>query len=86
MYGIKVHEAAIGKGVKISGCTVHFVNDEVDGGAIILQKAVEVLFEDDASSLQKRILKEEHKLLPEAIKYLIEDKVSVVNGRVRILK
>lgn len=86
MYGIKVHEAAIEKGVKISGCTVHFVNDEVDGGAIILQKAVEVLFEDDASSLQKRILKEEHKLLPEAIKYLIEDKVSVVNGRVRILK
>ena len=86
MYGIKVHEAAIEKGVKISGCTVHFVNDEVDGGAIILQKAVEVLFEDDASSLQQRILKEEHKLLPEAIKYLIEDKVSVVNGRVRILK
>ena len=86
MYGIKVHEAAIEKGVKLSGCTVHFVNDEVDGGAIILQKAVEVLFEDDASSLQQRILKEEHKLLPEAIKYLIEDKVSVVNGRVRILK
>ncbi|MEG1003184.1 MAG: phosphoribosylglycinamide formyltransferase [Clostridium sp.] len=86
MYGIKVHEAAIKKGVKLSGCTVHFVNDEVDGGAIILQKAVEVKFEDDAVSLQKRILKEEHKLLPEAIKYLIEEKVSVVNGRVKILK
>ena len=86
MYGIKVHEAAIKKGVKLSGCTVHFVNDEVDGGAIILQKAVEVKFEDDAVSLQKRILKEEHKLLPEAIKYLIEEKVSVVNGRVKISK
>ena len=86
MYGIKVHEAAIKKGVKLSGCTVHFVDDEVDGGAIILQKAVEVKFEDDAVSLQKRILKEEHKLLPEAIKYLIEEKVSVVDGRVKILK
>lgn len=54
MYGINVHKAAIEKGVKFSGCTVHFVNDEVDGGAIIAQEIVEVNFEDTPESLQKR--------------------------------
>lgn len=53
MYGINVHKAAIEKGVKFSGCTVHFVNDEVDGGAIIAQEIVEVNFEDTPESLQK---------------------------------
>ena len=67
MYGLHVHEAAIKKGVKVSGCTVHFVNNEVDGGAIILQEAVPVYFEDSAEYLQKRILVKEHLLLPKAI-------------------
>jgi len=84
MYGLKVHQAAIEKGVKFSGCTVHFVNNEVDGGAIILQEIVPVCFEDDAQSLQKRILKEEHKILPKAIKLISEKKVKIINNRVKI--
>lgn len=84
MYGIKVHEAAIKKGVKYSGCTVHFVNEEVDGGAIILQQAVDVYFDDDAETLQKRILEKEHMLLPKAVKLISEGKVKVVDGRCKI--
>lgn len=70
MYGIKVHEAAIKKGVKYSGCTVHFVNDGVDEGKIIDQNIVKVYKEDTAKGLQARILKEEHKLLPKVLKEL----------------
>lgn len=81
MYGIKVHEAAIKKGVKYSGCTVHFVNEEVDGGEILLQKVVPVLQEDTAKELQERILIEEHRILPEAIKLIAEGKVKIENGR-----
>ncbi|ELC8442209.1 phosphoribosylglycinamide formyltransferase [Clostridium perfringens] len=85
MYGINVHKAAIEKGVKYSGCTVHFVNDEVDGGAIIGQEIVEVEFEDTAESLQKKVLEKEHILLPKIIKYLCEEKIEIHNGRVKIL-
>ncbi len=84
MYGIKVHEAAIKSGVRFSGCTVHFVNSEVDGGAILLQEVVPVCFEDDAETLQKRILEKEHILLPQAIKLISEGKVEFVNGKARI--
>lgn len=84
MYGLKVHAAAIEKGVRFSGCTVHFVNNEVDGGAIILQEAVPVYFEDDAESLQKRILEEEHKILPKAIRLILEKKVKIIDNRVKI--
>lgn len=86
MYGINVHKAAIEKGVKYSGCTVHFVNDEVDGGAIVDQEIVEVDFEDTAYSLQKKILEKEHVLLPRVVKYLCEDRIKFHNGRVKILK
>ena len=75
MYGINVHKAAIEKGVKFSGCTVHFVNDEVDGGAIIAQEIVEVNFEDTPESLQKKVLEKEHILLPRIVKYLCEEKI-----------
>ncbi|MDO4535461.1 MAG: phosphoribosylglycinamide formyltransferase [Clostridium perfringens] len=85
MYGIKVHEAAIKKGVKFSGCTVHLVNEEVDGGAIIEQALVPVFFEDTAKTLQERILVEEHKILPEVIKAFSLNKVEIENGRARIL-
>ena len=84
MYGLHVHEAAIKKGVKVSGCTVHFVNNEVDGGAIILREAVPVYFEDSAEDLQKRILVKEHLLLPKAIKLISEGKVNVIDGRSKI--
>lgn len=85
MYGINVHKAAIEKGVKYSGCTVHFVNDEVDGGAIIGQEIVEVDFEDTPESLQKKVLEKEHILLPKIVKYLCEEKIEIHNGRVKIL-
>ena len=84
MYGLKVHEAAIEKGVKFSGCTVHFVNSEVDGGAIIKQEVVPVYYEDDAETLQKRILEKEHVILPEVVGLIAEGKVSIINGRVKI--
>jgi phosphoribosylglycinamide formyltransferase-1 len=85
MYGIKVHEAAIKKGVKYSGCTVHFVNEEVDEGEILLQKIVPVLQEDTPKELQERILIEEHRILPEAIKLISEGKVKIENGRCYII-
>ncbi|MFT8348148.1 phosphoribosylglycinamide formyltransferase [Clostridium saccharoperbutylacetonicum] len=84
MYGLKVHEAVIKSGVKFSGCTVHFVNSEVDGGAILLQEVVPVYFEDDVETLQKRILEKEHLILPEAIRLISEGKVEFVNGKAKI--
>ena len=84
MYGLKVHEAALEYGVKYSGCTVHYVNSKVDGGAILLQEAVPVYFEDNAETLQKRILEKEHILLPKAIKLISEGKVEFVNNKVKI--
>lgn len=84
MYGKKVHEAAINYGVKVSGCTVHFVDEGTDTGPIIIQKTVPVLSGDNAESLQQRILKEEHKALPEAIKYISEGRVAVVDRNVVI--
>lgn len=86
MYGLKVHEAVIKSGVKFSGCTVHYVNSEVDGGAILLQDIVPVYFEDDAKSLQKRILEKEHILLPKAIKLISEGKVEIVNGKTKVIE
>ena len=66
-YGLKVHEAALAYGVKVTGATVHFVNEVTDGGKIIFQKAVEIKEGDTAESLQRRVMEEaEWKLLPEA--------------------
>ena len=84
-YGIHVHEKAIEYGVKISGCTVHFVDEGTDTGAIILQKSVPVYGEDTPKKLQERILVEEHKALPEALKLISEGKVRV-EGRKTIIK
>lgn len=72
-YGLKVHEAALAKGVKVTGATVHFVNEECDGGAIIAQKAVDVLPGDTPETLQKRVMVEaEWKLLPAALATVCE--------------
>ena len=84
MYGLKVHEAVVNSGVKYSGCTVHFVNGDVDGGAILLQDVVPVYFEDDAETLQKRILEREHILLPKAVKLISEGKVQFIKGKAKI--
>ena len=85
MYGIKIHEKVIKSGVKLSGCTVHFVDSGTDSGPIILQKSVPVYFEDDAETLQKRILIEEHKALPEAISLICQSKVFIIENRVKII-
>lgn len=86
MYGMHVHNAVRASGVRFTGCTVHFVNEEVDGGAIILQEVVPVYFSDTAEDIQKRVLVEEHKLLPKAIDLLSRGKVDIIDGRVNILK
>ena len=79
-YGLNVHRAALDYGVKISGLTVHFVDEQYDSGAIILQRAVEVKDDDTPESLQARILEEEHRALPEAVRLLTTGKI-VKNGR-----
>ena len=86
MYGMHVHNAVRASGVRFTGCTVHFVNEEVDGGAIILQEVVPVYFDDTAEDIQKRVLVEEHKLLPKAIDLISKDKIEIIDGRVNILK
>ncbi|MCQ4725386.1 phosphoribosylglycinamide formyltransferase [Anaerotignum faecicola] len=86
-YGIKVHEAALKKGVKVTGATVHFVNEETDGGPIILQKAVYIEDGDTPETLQKRVMEEaEWKIFPEAVKLISENKLEVADGRVRRIK
>lgn len=81
-YGLRVHEAALEKGVKISGATVHIVTPECDAGPIILQKAVEVKENDTPESLQKRIMEEaEWRILPEAVRLFCEDRITVKDGK-----
>lgn len=84
-YGLKVHKAVIDFGAKVSGCTVHFVNEIPDGGAIIAQRAVEVLDGDTPEALQQRVLKEEHELLPYCVKKLCQGKILKENGKVTVL-
>ena len=84
-YGLKVHEAALEKGVKVVGATVHFVDEGTDTGAIILQKAVEVLEGDTPEVLQRRVMEQaEWKILPHAIDLIANGKVEVVNNKVVI--
>ena len=83
-YGLRVHKAAIEYGIKLSGATVHFVEADVDGGAIIMQRSVPVLADDTPETLQARILKEEHVMLPECVKLLCEGKVKKCGRTVRI--
>jgi phosphoribosylglycinamide formyltransferase-1 len=85
MYGMKVHEAAIESGVNFTGCTVHFVDEKVDHGAIILQEVVPVFFEDTKEILKIRVLEKEHVLLPKVIGLIEQKKVEVLNGRIKIL-
>ena len=81
-YGLKVHEAALARGVKVTGATVHFVDEGTDTGPIILQKAVEVLDGDTPEILQRRVMEQaEWKILPEAIRLIAEGRILVVNGQ-----
>ena len=79
--GLHAHEQAIEYGVKISGCTVHFVDEHLDHGAIILQKAVEVLDSDDADKLSKRIIVEEHAAYVEAVRRIVMGEIEIVGRR-----
>lgn len=84
-YGLKVHEAALERGVKVVGATVHFVDEGTDTGPIILQKAVEVQPGDTPKTLQKRVMEEaEWKILPKAVDLIANGKVSVKDGLVAI--
>ncbi len=85
-YGSKVHEAVVASGVKLTGATVHFVDEEADTGPIIMQTTVEVCFEDSADDVAKRVLSAEHKLLPQAVCLMAQGKLQVEGNRVKILK
>lgn len=86
-YGLHVHEAALAKGVKVSGATVHFVTPECDAGPIVLQKAVAVEDDDTPESLQKRIMEQaEWKILPEAVRLFCDGKIEVHGNIVKIRK
>ena len=81
-YGLKVHEAALEYGVKVSGATIHFVNEKADAGAIILQGTVNVERDDTPQTLQRRIMENvEWKLLPKAVSLFCQDKIDIVDGR-----
>lgn len=83
-YGLKVHEAALEAGVKITGATVHFVTEETDAGPIILQKAVEVIDGDTPESLQRRVMEEaEWVIFPEAVKLFCEGALEIKGNKVR---
>lgn len=84
-YGLRVHEAALKRGVKITGATVHFVNDGMDEGPIIMQKAVKVYDDDTPETLQKRVMEEaEWVLLPWCINLIAAGQIKVEDGRVTV--
>ncbi len=84
-YGLHVHEAALEKGVKVSGATVHIVTPECDAGPIILQRAVQVKDDDTPESLQRRIMEEaEWVILPEAVRLFCEDRLTVKDNKVYV--
>lgn len=84
-YGLKVHESALARGVKVTGATVHFVDEGTDTGPIILQKAVEIQQQDTPEVLQRRVMEQaEWVILPRAIDLIANGKVSVVDGHVVI--
>jgi len=78
-------EQALQHGVKVTGCTVHLVTDELDGGPILLQQCVEVRDDDDVESLHARIRAEEHRLLPRAVRAFAEGRIVVEGRRARVL-
>jgi phosphoribosylglycinamide formyltransferase-1 len=84
--GLHAQRQAFLYGVKVSGCTVHFVDESLDGGPIILQKTVPVLDDDDEDRLAERILEQEHVAFPEAIRLFCEDRLVIVGRKVHVRK
>ena len=85
MYGEKVHKAVLDSGMKITGCSVHFVDESIDGGSIIIQRAVDVKDDDTVETLASRVLEEEHKILPEAIQLFAEKRLKIDGKKVKVL-
>ncbi len=81
--GLNVQKRALEHGARFSGCTVHYVSEEVDGGPIILQAVVPIYDDDDEASLSERILEQEHSIYPEAIRLIVEGKLTLSGRRVR---
>ncbi len=82
--GLDTHQRALDEGVRLHGCTVHFVTNALDHGPIIVQAAVPVLLDDDAERLAARVLKQEHRIYPMAVRWFLEDKITLTGGRVDI--
>ena len=82
--GLHTHERALAAGVRLHGCTVHFVTPELDSGPIVIQAAVPVLANDTPDTLSKRVLRQEHIVYPQAIKWFLEDRLVIDKGRVSV--
>lgn len=82
--GLHTHERTIAAGVKIAGCTVHFVTAELDHGPIVVQAAVPVQQGDTADTLAARILKQEHRIYPQAVRWFVEGRLHIADGRVEL--
>jgi phosphoribosylglycinamide formyltransferase 1 len=82
--GLDTHERALAAGVKLHGCTVHFVTAELDHGPIIIQAAVPVRTDDTAAVLAARVLRQEHVVYPRAVRWFLDGKLSIQNGRVAV--
>ena len=85
MYGMHVHEAVLQRGAKVSGATVHFVSNIVDGGPIIKQVACDISDLDTADDIQKRVLEIEHKLLPEVVGLYCDNKIKIIDGKAKVI-
>ncbi len=84
--GLHAQKQAFDHGVKAAGCTVHFVDDVLDGGPIIMQRCVEVKEDDDAETLAERILEQEHKIYPQAVKLFVEKRLRIEGRKVKIIQ
>jgi phosphoribosylglycinamide formyltransferase-1 len=82
--GLDTHQRALAAGVKVHGCTAHLVTAELDHGPIIAQAAVPVMPDDDAAKLAARVLREEHRIFPQALRWLLDDRLVIQNGVVRV--
>ena len=82
--GLHTHQRALDEGVRIHGCTVHFVTAELDHGPVVIQAAVPVLDGDDEDSLSARVLRQEHRIYPQAVRWFAEGRLRLEHGRVRV--
>jgi phosphoribosylglycinamide formyltransferase-1 len=82
--GLHTHQRALDEGVRIHGCTVHFVTPTLDHGPVIIQAAVPVLDSDDEAALSARVLRQEHLVYPQAVRWFAEGKLTLADGRVRV--